>query len=341
MNKSEIQKLLIGHLKENLSPYKENMIKRYVDFVFSRNYDRIDSPIEKHHILPKSIYPEYLSFINFPWNKVNLSYREHIIAHIMLHHIFGGKMTFTVLRMVGKDRIGLFNRQYDKIKREYFLSEEQTLNSRKGAKVVADKLKEGKRIYYDVFGKSYGFLSKDDPLIFEMNLTLDRSSNSQLKQRETRSIAASKANTGTSVYNDGSVQKKFKEGDDIPKGWVKGGLSRDGNYIRKFDWRIKENTDLVMSLLEKYEGDLGLIGAEIGISGQNVMKNMRKYMAGINHHTYWPPRKRYKVDRLFAEEVYDKYDGNYEEMSVFLGSNAGSIEHQYKKLWSVTFEGHL
>ena len=76
MNKSEIQKLLIDHLKENLSSYKENMIKRYVDFVFSRSNDRINSPTEKHHILPKSIYPEYASFINFPWNKVKLSYRD-------------------------------------------------------------------------------------------------------------------------------------------------------------------------------------------------------------------------------------------------------------------------
>ena len=36
---------------------------------------------ERHHVLPKSIFPEYESFSRNPWNLVNLSWEDHCIAH--------------------------------------------------------------------------------------------------------------------------------------------------------------------------------------------------------------------------------------------------------------------
>lgn len=39
---------------------------------------------EAHHILPKSIYPEYKNFVNYPWNKVLLTAKEHFICHLLL-----------------------------------------------------------------------------------------------------------------------------------------------------------------------------------------------------------------------------------------------------------------
>jgi len=39
---------------------------------------------EKHHILPKSIYPEYKSFTNYPCNGVLLTAKEHFICHLLL-----------------------------------------------------------------------------------------------------------------------------------------------------------------------------------------------------------------------------------------------------------------
>ena len=39
---------------------------------------------EAHHILPKSIFPEFKSFKDNGWNKVLLTPREHFICHILI-----------------------------------------------------------------------------------------------------------------------------------------------------------------------------------------------------------------------------------------------------------------
>lgn len=46
---------------------------------------------EKHHILPKSIFPEYKNLRNNPWNKVLLTSREHFICHWLLTKICKNK----------------------------------------------------------------------------------------------------------------------------------------------------------------------------------------------------------------------------------------------------------
>ena len=39
---------------------------------------------EGHHILPKSLYPEYKSFKEHSWNKVLLTPKEHFICHLLI-----------------------------------------------------------------------------------------------------------------------------------------------------------------------------------------------------------------------------------------------------------------
>lgn len=43
---------------------------------------------ERHHILPKSIFPEFENLKNFPWNGVLLTPREHFICHLLLTRMF-------------------------------------------------------------------------------------------------------------------------------------------------------------------------------------------------------------------------------------------------------------
>ena len=43
---------------------------------------------EKHHILPKSLYPKYKSFRLHPWNGVLLDYKQHFICHYLLYKHF-------------------------------------------------------------------------------------------------------------------------------------------------------------------------------------------------------------------------------------------------------------
>lgn len=74
--------------------YKQN----YFDFMESRqklSRSKSDETYyELHHILPKSIYPEYAKL---PGNLVLLTPREHFLAHYLLTKIFEGENKFKML----------------------------------------------------------------------------------------------------------------------------------------------------------------------------------------------------------------------------------------------------
>uniref|UniRef100_A0AAU6W3K9 Homing endonuclease n=1 Tax=Pseudomonas phage Cygsa01 TaxID=3138529 RepID=A0AAU6W3K9_9VIRU len=57
-------------------------ITRYLKFVLG--YKGRPEVTEHHHILPKSLFPDYRSLSQNPWNGVKLSPRAHYIAHRML-----------------------------------------------------------------------------------------------------------------------------------------------------------------------------------------------------------------------------------------------------------------
>lgn len=56
-------------------------IKKYVDFCIENSTSRIVKLTERHHILPKSMFPEFRTSEE---NIVNLSLSNHIIAHVLL-----------------------------------------------------------------------------------------------------------------------------------------------------------------------------------------------------------------------------------------------------------------
>lgn len=77
--------------------YKSNRwFKRYFNFIekfsCSENY-------EKHHILPKFLFPEYTSFSKNKWNLVKLSPRAHFIAHYLLAKALEDNMWRAVVYM--------------------------------------------------------------------------------------------------------------------------------------------------------------------------------------------------------------------------------------------------
>lgn len=71
-----------------------NMINRYMRLM-SNTYN-LTAYTEKHHILPKSMYPDYQ---NLKWNKVVIPARVHYLAHWMLSKILGGTQWFAFNQM--------------------------------------------------------------------------------------------------------------------------------------------------------------------------------------------------------------------------------------------------
>ena len=69
--------------------YSEHNLNRYIKFIDSIPKDRVLEYKEEHHILPKALFPEY---IKEKWNLINLTPREHFIAHWMLARIYSSKM---------------------------------------------------------------------------------------------------------------------------------------------------------------------------------------------------------------------------------------------------------
>lgn len=53
--------------------------------LFNSTNEKIKYKTDNHHILPKSIFPE---FENEDWNKVNLFYKDHFFAHYLLAQVF-------------------------------------------------------------------------------------------------------------------------------------------------------------------------------------------------------------------------------------------------------------
>jgi len=60
-----------------------NIYTELIETANSRN-KHLTKNYEKHHILPLSIFPEFSSFRQFPWNCAKLTYREHFVAHWLL-----------------------------------------------------------------------------------------------------------------------------------------------------------------------------------------------------------------------------------------------------------------
>lgn len=81
--------------------YNEFYLKKYFNFCSSliekynnKKIDKQDS--EKHHILPVSLFPELSKEKS---NIINISLREHYLAHWLLAKTFGGKMWFAFNQM--------------------------------------------------------------------------------------------------------------------------------------------------------------------------------------------------------------------------------------------------
>jgi hypothetical protein len=83
---------------KNVKNYR--WLERYLKFIEIFKRDGIyKNQTHNHHILPRSLYPEFEDFNKNPWNKAILTYREHLIAHYMLAKALEGNMWFAYNNM--------------------------------------------------------------------------------------------------------------------------------------------------------------------------------------------------------------------------------------------------
>lgn len=78
---------------------------RYILFCLIVNSKKTkDIKIERHHILPRSLFPAYIDLKTNPWNEAKLTPRQHHIAHRLLAKCFTTSMpvAFYNMQQIGK-----------------------------------------------------------------------------------------------------------------------------------------------------------------------------------------------------------------------------------------------
>jgi hypothetical protein len=73
-------------------PHNSHYLNRYINFIEQCQQKNVgyEGIVEKHHICPKAddMFPEYVNFRKYLWNKALLTPRQHFIAHIILWKTF-------------------------------------------------------------------------------------------------------------------------------------------------------------------------------------------------------------------------------------------------------------
>ena len=118
---------LKGKIEEYLMHPNSIHYNRYINFIYSRQFRKIPEEIyiEKHHIIPKS-----LNGTNDNGNLIQLTAREHFIAHLILWKAFKGPMTQAFRWMSDSNRFNnkLTSKQYERLKNDREKVSEETKN---------------------------------------------------------------------------------------------------------------------------------------------------------------------------------------------------------------------
>ena len=97
----------------------------YVDFIESCKNKELREYVERHHILPKSLFPSYKKD---KANIIKLNARDHFLAHVKLAKAYGGPMVYALFRLTHN-----FHGDYEVTPDEYQMIKEETRKVRRGA----------------------------------------------------------------------------------------------------------------------------------------------------------------------------------------------------------------
>jgi len=216
-------------------PHNSHYLKRYVKFIFSCTHQPGEYT-EKHHICPKAtdLFPEYRSFRQYPWNRVVLTARQHIIAHLLLWKSFPSfsgacSPIYYMLNVQNSDTIrfsrrkipsSILTRYVATIKTEFF-------NKQLGFST-----------YKDSNGVKY-FLHRDDPLIQELNL-VGNNAGIQFSDETKHRLRNCNRKTATVqlYFLDSKIKVKYNTNPGlyvslIDQGWLPYHTEDDLKYIRE------------------------------------------------------------------------------------------------------------
>lgn len=185
-----------------------HFLKRYVKFIeWCRINNELNCPtyVERHHILPKAgdLFPEFADITVHIWNSIDLSFRQHLIAHVMLWKIFGGSQILALRIMLNENADLTSNRKVP-----------TCLELRYLEKIKLDFVAfvKNKRYYYDNMNNVH-LLEIGDPSIKKFGL---------------------KGNSANTIwYNDGIKSFRLSKNKAPKSHWIAGRLIEFSDDILK------------------------------------------------------------------------------------------------------------
>lgn len=107
-------------------------LKKYIRFIEdcllkNQYYDGI---IEKHHICPRAMFPEYISLTENSWNRADLTPRQHFIAHLLLWKVYPAvnAVKAALFFISHKDGHKINSKLYEKLKIEYSVYQSEIMS---------------------------------------------------------------------------------------------------------------------------------------------------------------------------------------------------------------------
>jgi hypothetical protein len=148
-------------------PNNPHYLNRYIKFIIwcLKNNDTSNGYFEKHHICPRAsdMFPEYSNFNDNPWNSVLLTFRQHLLAHVLLWKAYGGSQTYALEYMLNIQNINTNYSKHRKIPFSYDIRYAEKLKKEKHL------LLKDTAVYKDADGNKFR-LKVNDPKIQELNL---------------------------------------------------------------------------------------------------------------------------------------------------------------------------
>ena len=196
-------------------PHNPHYLNRYITFVQNCQLRNVNygGYTEKHHICPKAddMFPEYKSFIDYPWNKSTLTPRQHVIAHMILYRAYKSLISpkYALNRMLHANGIKINTRLYEKFKSEFAKTLSEKYKGREGktkGRVWVNKENTRKLVDKDKLSE---YLSNG----FETGVNWSDNE-----------ILLMKTNQNKIIINNGSFHQYIEAEQELPEGWVYGRL---------------------------------------------------------------------------------------------------------------------
>lgn len=208
-------------------PHNPHYLNRYIKFI--ENISKricISDYIEEHHICPKAsdLFPEYEDKISYPDNIIQLSAREHIIAHLLLWKTYGKSQLDAVHYMLNVQNSGTrYNSRviHSSVLTRYAASvKEQHYINRKG-----------KSTYKDNQGNKY-YLNKNDPLIVKLGLIGNNAGNTHSEEAKNRMSSSKEVYKKVTLYSNSDKVKVLINSNEYLSLIDKGYSTDKTNYIK-------------------------------------------------------------------------------------------------------------